>query len=419
MTSLSISPKIPEGILTQGQGEYVVFQIAPDGTRKTIDPPLFSRCYEIFSEHTPAKLLAKGLLSEAHERYKQVVSKVQELQPSLQLFFVPKTFYELIAIHKLIREDLKHNALCPKQMYLAGLIRNRLMLNHPSYSRNCLHCPPLETDKSSAPSEFIGTAYRINNSLIKKASESPLGFTFSELLAHTDKEIEFLEKFSSSPTSKNEESIKEIFNNSAISSLTTGPTSIFLPNEKAQYSLTFDTPHPTTVIRKSLELDCSEIGAHSIILYRGGNLSKDLTLSSHSTSFGTSLFAGIVYDSGATAFCHMCEKETEEERDAYAIFLPFEEALHSAMYIPTGNTVEQLFSRGEFFHPRTKICKKADMPSSLTTVKGISWSAVDTDSELFKYIIPHLLTELSEEELSIQLRRAKERTILLETILPS
>lgn len=116
------------------------------------------------------------------------------------------------------------------------------------------------------------------------------------------------------------------------------------------------------IIRDAIAFECSKIAVHSLFLYRGSDFQKDSASSlpeqdkPYSLSYGSSLFAGCLYDGGATAFHYM-----RNEKNAYAVPLAFHQLDDSPFFVPTTHPVAQLSGDGEIFHARTKAWKDFDL----------------------------------------------------------
>jgi len=153
----------------------------------------------------------------------------------------------------------------------------------------------------------------------------------------------------------------------------------------------------------AIALDCSKIAQHSLFLYRGADLQKDSIScwsdkdTPYSLSYGSSLFAGCLYDGGATAFHYM-----RNRRNAYAIAVPFDQLNDSPFFIPTTHTVAQLFGDGETFHARTKAWKDFDMEK----IGGMNIGANG-------HMRDHLKSNLSKEALNTQFKTYKNKAFQL------
>src|ERR1700691_3191088 len=102
-------------IVTMGHGEYVVFYELPNGEKRELSRDAFEQVYKIFNQFSLAAIMKSGSGKEAEEyanRYERIKKNVKEIDPTLEVAFVPRTLYELIFIRECISEDLKHNDIC-------------------------------------------------------------------------------------------------------------------------------------------------------------------------------------------------------------------------------------------------------------------------------------------------------------------
>ena len=117
-----------------------------------------------------------------------------------------------------------------------------------------------------------------------------------------------------------------------------------------------------SLIDSALEVDSSEEMQTHLPLWRGGimrepsdydlaNKASELFKETHSLSFGSSLFAGALYDHTATAYRYM----KDIHRDAYYFRIPVLKGMGDAFIYPMESGLCQLYRRGELFHPRTKV----------------------------------------------------------------
>ena len=111
-----------------------------------------------------------------------------------------------------------------------------------------------------------------------------------------------------------------------------------------------------SVVAQALLLECSPKVVGASLLYRGGEKSEAERIKRHlkettSLSYGTSLFAGCVYDGTASVFHYTSSKE----RNAFALVLDSKEK-EDLFYVPNEHPLQQLLSGGEFFHGRSLLC---------------------------------------------------------------
>jgi hypothetical protein len=142
------------------------------------------------------------------------------------------------------------------------------------------------------------------------------------------------------------------------------------------------------LIRHAMALDCKALGG--VIMYRGARFNKESVVcqsaasgepdSCNSLSFGTSLFAGVLYDGGAVAYHYMRKCES-----AYAIFVPFDKIRTSILDIPIQHSIIPLYAYGETVHARSKYHADASVSKSLQYLRTNL-----TLSEIDKQFIQHL-----------------------------
>lgn len=408
--------------ITMGQGEYVVFHKLPNGEKKQLSPETFEQIYKILIQYSPAVLINSGsekASAECANRYELIKAKLKEIDPTLEAMFVPRTLYELIFIRKCIKEDLKHKNICPQ---VAPILHNvtleyfdgdqekyQKFLQENAVERAKRKCWHLCYFEDAGDNEHAGVkdvAYRLNKVMIKAFDPSNEGFTHQEFSTFAEKEIEFLKSH------HRDEKAQEISNCN-----TPGPTTNFgLESSRGSIkSMGIRNETDAQIIRDAIALDCSKVAQKSFFLYRGADFQKDSTSCScwsdknstyfwsnkntpYSLSYGTSLFAGCLYDGGATAFHYM----RNGQNDAYAVPVPFDQLNNSPFYIPPSNIVVQLFGDGEIFHSRTKAWKGYD----LRKIKGMNLGANGCQRD-------HLMSNLTKDELAIQFQRYKNKAIQL------
>jgi len=352
-------------------------------------------------------------IEKCAKRYDLIHSKVKELDPQLEVAFIPRTLYELIFIKKCIQEDLKEKKICPLLDVHLRLHMEKVLKTDPQNfeknfekilalqaKRKCWHRCHLEDagDNSNHP-QVKELAFRLNNVIIKALKPKSEGFTYQELLQHTEKEIDFLKDHRKNCENKTVE----------VSSCSwPGPTTNF-GYESYRGSIKpmgIRNDQDAAIIKNALALECSKIALRAIFLYRGSCFKKDSPYllndpdKAYRTSFGTSLFAGCLYDGGATAWHFM-----RNEENAYALAIPFEQINTSAFFIPPTNTLSQLSSNGEFFHAGSKAWKGFDVED----LGGINMGGTGT----VKIQRAHLMSELSKEELIAQFEKSKAEAIQL------
>ncbi len=416
-------PKSLENRVTVGQGEYLVFHQMPNGDKKKLTQQTFEQIYKILTQHAPLTLISSGSKEDCANRYALIQAKIKEIDPTLEAVFIPRTLYELVFIRKCIQEDLKHKTICPhlskkahqtsiryfsdeqeRQAYIRGLKALRIQ-------RKCWHICRFYDAGDNAHVRVKRIAYRLNNVMLKAFLPMKGGFTQEQLAAFTEKEIVFLQNHH-----ENSEQLKEMIIHWKKQSFSTqGPTINFVM-EVGETSVGIRKNETDgKIVRGAVTLECSRTAATSLFLYRGGNYNEDHPVDSstgmpHSLSYGSSLFAGSVYDAGASAFHHMRKWENK----AYALAIPFDEVQNSPFYVPPTNTVAQLFGEGELFHGRSKTWQgfNTNNLGGVDCVNVIK-EAADSEPGVLELKLKHLKSDLSQELLIAQYLKYSSNAIQL------
>ncbi|MGD0665057.1 MAG: hypothetical protein ABSA17_04935 [Rhabdochlamydiaceae bacterium] len=402
--------------VTMGQGEYVVFHQLPTGEKRELSREAFEQVYKILNQYAPAMMIKSG--GKCDRRYELMKAKMKELDPTLEAVFIPRTLYELIFIRKCIKEDLKNKRICSfLSPSLHNITVNRFggdQLKFQDYLKEDARiqkeekCWHLCYFKDADDSEHAGVktvAYRLNHAIFKAFNPSPDGFSHQQLSSFAEKEMDFFKAHYQTGV----EIMKRLNNGEHFEYLcscsTPGPTTNFAfeTTRGAIKPMGIRDEADAKIIRDIMALECSPLAKTSLFLPRGGDFQSDsITCKGdsdkpYSLSFGTSLFAGCIFDGGATAFHYM-----RQTPSAYVIPVPFDQILTSPFYIPTTHTVAQLFGDGEAFHGRTRAWKDFDV----TEIRGINIGANSSKSD-------HLISALTKDEFIRQFQEYKAKAIQL------
>lgn len=424
--------------ITSGHGEYVVYHSAPTGI-KTVSQFVYEAVYEIFNEYSPDAILSRceretvkrGItkfeaeIKEAAEgtlkpenvdevagkaaaeqflnRYELMRKRIKEIDPSLEIAFIPKALYELIFIRKSIQEDLNTESRCLRQ----GGIGGYKMTSEEElafYKNNrCWHikCFP-NTGDDQAP-RVKQTAYRLNQIIVRLIPKhAPEAFSFGIIAKIAKKEIAFFKQHAANYKSKKIDLAKCLASEPSFSV----PLSNFGIEHSASCSfraMSIYNEQTAQIVRNAIALECSTIAQSAFILYRGSNFNVDTPYDlahphvPYSLSYGTGLFSGAIYDGGANPFFYM------RRGDGHAMAVPIEDMHRSIFHIPPTSTICQLIARGESFHARTKAWKGVD----LSTIRG----GIDGGMSASERLI--LQCELEREHFIAQFHAYKEKAILL------
>ena len=334
-------PQIRESVPSEvkaGYGEYIVFHQTESG-KKSVQKDIYDKVFEVLKQSLPHMNGAATLSGEM--RYNQIRNRVKAISADLEIAFIPRTLHELFFLRKCVEEDLERGSIC---LNLSPVVRNRPGLEK---IKGCWHKCFVETNPLGQEKKIRKVSRNLNNALL---AELPKENSFAAIRKMLEEQLSFFRQLHTTSGSDLSNKAIKLANCSM-----PGPTTNFVTESTrgAINPMGISNEAQVNIVRNAVALECSKVAEKCLLVYRGGNLEQDLPWQfgkPYSLSYGTSLFAGALYDGGATAFRFMRDKR----REAYAIPIPFEE-LDSVVHIPKGSIVEQLSSSGEWFHARSKI----------------------------------------------------------------
>lgn len=394
--------------ITMGYGEYAVYHKDVDSA-KPVSEETFYKVYELFLKYLP-HLSKEGLEQsiKTADRYELLRTKVKEIDPALEVSFIPRTLYELIYIRKCIEEAFEYKKMCPQMRLNTSRVAQLEMKKNEnedlSFLERSIKTLEEEVEKTFKDEKveekcwhlcyfddnFPGdnqdqnvkkTAFRLNNVLFENLPQSGRPLNFAEISSLAQDQISYL-----SSIHGNEELCKMarhkldwsqddigVAGSFAIEKETAGRHSsqVFPMGLKKKTAA-------KKMLRKAIAIECSKVAERSLLLCRGSfyGYSEDKPIIEKyapfggkntfplSLSFGVTLFAGSNFDGGATAFSYM-----RRNIESYMIPVPFDQVENGPFYVPLAHTVSQLSSKGEWFHGRSK-CWKQENPE--TDVYGYS-----------------------------------------------
>lgn len=376
--------------ITNGHGEFVVFS----KSSKEIDSETFEKAYEIFHKYSLTSCLnsQEGDPLDIYQNRDQLIhAEVNQLNPDLEVQFIPRTLYDLTFLRACIEEDRTANAICE---FLDPIMHRGLgpdfSVKLKSPEEHCWHVCCFKDEGNPLDPKVVNSAYRVNQLF----SEYIQNLNYEKTKELTESHIEYLKDFHQQCEDK-----KVTIGNCNTPEPTTNFG--FESTRGAIKPMGIRDEKDAQIIRNALALECSELAQRNILLFRGACYLSDKPFSEnqrcpYSLSFGTSLFAGALYDGGATSFHYMRGFHSAKPRsakpglgrrqhnDAFCLLLPLVEAgPASAFYYPLSSALCQMYGEGEVFHGRTKAWRGA---TGLPGVQqGASWE--------------YLKSELSQEEL--------------------
>jgi hypothetical protein len=407
--------KVNEKKITFGHGEYILFFNTFQSKNKKISKGIYLKAYQIFCHYSPGAIINRGELSATEDcsnRYAIIRKRIKEIDSSLEIAFVPRTLYELILIRKCIEEDLENKSICPLSLFNNHNNSNSLSINFKNpfgkKQYQCWHLCFFDKFGDNHHPYVKEISYQINQVIVKLLSPKDGCFSMYELSRYYEREISFFRNYyAKSKKGDLDDSIKF----SSYSTITKNFAHESLKGCIHPMGIRFQSD--IQIINNAFALDCSKIAQKCFLLYRGGNFQNDFPYNRNnqniafSLSYGTSLFAGCIHDGGATPFHFMrttsFEFLTKQQKDGYVIAVPFEQLNKSPFFIPTTNSIAQLFGKGEIFHARTKAWLGFD-------IKILGGMNIDGHER------EHLKSNITRNELIDQFLRYKNESIQLKTI---
>ena len=313
-------------VISRGQGEYVLFRQLKDGPiERKISGETFDRIYPILCDYSRNRIVVD---------YDQVCESIHNIDPTLKVVFIPRTLFELFFIAKVIKSERS-------ERHTSGL---KLPFLHKS--NEILHA------KQAISANLFKIGYRLNKAIVKKLEANHISdnLTVSQIVSLANNEICYLRELAKCSVSFEDivssDRFWHKFGTSPFSTSGWGSLAVY-DHGRAQ------------IIMEALLLDCCSGRDQLIFLFRGADIETDSYRAKnqhsvcHSISFGTSLFAGVVFDSQASAFFYI-----SRENRGYAIPIKCSDKEEAPFYVPKATTLEQLYGKGELFHSRTVISKE-------------------------------------------------------------
>ncbi len=311
--------EIPLGIIQQGYGEYVAYRLNTFNNLVHLSRSEFEKVYAIFNKN-----LGYACMKE----------DIAKIDSDIQIAFIPRSLYEVVFIRKMLSRNEKEfisqneeNSFC---LHMANC--HKAVENHQS-KNSFYKSDPIDLK------EIKDLAYKINKTICKRIYPFNQGLTYPNHIVYLEREIT---------------SIKEHYQK-------LGRLRYLCPVYNFQEQPNPLHPHlgnftdsDAQLIKDCVKLECSTLSHDAFLLYRGGDYSKDFIEKGgypHSLSYGTGLFAGGLYDMGATPFYYT----RKSGNHCYVIVVPFKREETSPFYIPKDNAIMQLFMEREHFHARSKL----------------------------------------------------------------
>ncbi len=326
--------------ITTGHGEYIVYHQRPNGEKAAPSRPLFNAVYAILSQLNSPSI---------DNRYALLRSKIKAIDPSLEITFIARSYYEMQFLKKGIKENLKRGDFCPNE-------RMRPNPHAPNNLKDCWHIVHFSGEEDNQAEGVKVLAFNLNENLVKKLNKHLKGksdFTFQQIRNLTEKQIGFFQRFG--------DTFKPQYGQFASSPYGDG-SAIEKFSGSCHYHLRIKSQEDAQIIQNAVAIECHSIAEKAFLLYRGTDSLNDLPYSSqnpnqpYSFSFGSGLFAGTLYSGGATAFYYI-----KGSKEGLVMAVPAQEMPYAPFVIPNKHTLCHLSTEnGTVFHPRTKIWQTAE-----------------------------------------------------------
>ncbi len=365
-----------EDRIEDGYGEYLVYNQSSSPLTKEV----YDKVYEIINRYKYDFSLTN--------RSEVLRKEIKQIEPDLEICFVPRTLIELEFIRAGIEEEIEKQEGCLQQLQFQF-----------DKNKTCWH-PPYRGINEEQLKSFT---FRLNDRIINKWK--PTGsFSGTQITAIAEDQLSF---FRQHAVNFPKLLVSEHKYHECYPSITKNFANCTSRVSWAWYNmLSISSDVDASIVRNAIALECDKVAQNAFIIYRGGDLSRDKNhqaFDNTSLSYGTSLFAGSFFDPGATVFHY----SHYYGRDTYALVVPFQEERDDCPFkIPKDPFLLQLAEKGEYFHVRTKL-EKETMGKS---VRGIAvW-----EKDIRKEDLP--ISNLSGAELSDKYNAYLSKAILLSPV---
>lgn len=332
----------PESRITEGYGEYIVYHRKSSGEIVPPSEKIFQTVYSVYLRFN---------WPNVNHRYTAMLHRIKQIDPSLEITFIPRTLYELTFIKKGIQEDLKGRDFCPNESGSPASDPQR---------KDCWHIAHFANEENNNADVVKTLAFGMNQNLVKKLAR-PLSkgtaLKFKTIMDTASKQLQFFRKLYDTFDLETRRKNGGFGSSHYTDYYTPGPT--ILKFTKMNACMRISNEQESQIVLNSVATECHLLAKNAFLLYRGSLYSSDLPFSpqnhqqSYSYSFGAGLFAGALFRFGATPYVYMRESE-----DGYIVAVPAKDLPESPFVIPQKHTLCQLAAdNGVVFHPRTKVWK--------------------------------------------------------------
>jgi hypothetical protein len=337
--------------IEDGYGEYLVYKNSETG-KDPVSKELYDQAYEIIHRLPPENY--------PNGRSAYIRENLQKIDPNLSAIFVPRSLYELIFIEESIKEEMQQKSICLLQTYRGYHdVRKDGEEEFEKTSQKCWHfCKFTDSCPENHDETLLRIlAFRINSIALNKLPKQPL--LGAQIVECTEKELNFfIEHRQTFPKRYSNGEIRS-FCGAGGGAINFGFTGS-IGERTICFPMGIRDNKDAQIVRNAIALECDKKAQNSVIIYRASSNKEWKNQlapcpTRESLSYGTSLFAGSFLDGTATVFYYAIYKK----RDVFATIVPNADK-NPPFYIPrSSSAIRQLFSIGEFFHPRTLLSNDA------------------------------------------------------------
>lgn len=395
MTIKHVAFIIVVGFFSFAQAEYIVFEKINGQITGIASPEKYAQIYDILMKYQwPANIASfssmtkdeiRELTTQNKPRAEELFirKKLQELDPTLDIAFVPTVLYELFFIY------YKKTNRFFLETYVAfdSIVLKKIAEKTIVSLQDVLHQYVLQNNQRNT----IMLHQKINNTLIdyigKDSFLNPLVMpdfiaVMQKLLTHLSAEITLTIDLGTAILQTEYNAHQK--NNGLLYRATTPEKAFFIPG-KATPSIPLEPTIPIKDISSYSSVTAEQLQSEAKIPLKNLKYKyTDWDVPTRSISYGNSLFGGYFYDDGACVYSIM-----QKNPHLYTLLIDkFAYAtggkITELFFIPPLNTLVSLRADGEFFHPRTISYYKSTIPNKASAIiQGLSYVKIGTDLGIF------------------------------------
>lgn len=380
MNILSIKSDINDcDLINHGYGEFVCYRVDSEMTKISLDHSLYDQCYQLFRQ--------ASLVSAENKIHEFLDRELTQIDPAIKISFIPRTLYELFYIESCVKETFRLKSICKNINPHKDDLTDS---DSKCWHRNCFRDFGDDQDK-----KIISLSYRLNNRIMRKLKTTKSGtLSYDLIIALANEKLAFLASCYAGSKSDLSQQLESCLGKSDYIGISANMCIDY--DWQACKPLGISSERVKKLALNAIALECSSLAKGKFILYRGARFDKDFPIVYedsgqikyiHSLSYGSGLFAGGMYDPGATVFHYL----QNQDNHAFAVLVPKAEAASSPFAIPTTHPLCQIFGKGEEFHARSR--------APIINITGETWvGCINGPKKLLKEIPERFLLAIDPQQ---------------------